>query len=120
MKRAANAVEIFTHLDKSNCRECGEKTCLAFAVAVLKSRKRMNQCTRIDRETLQSFATNDVVGTQNEMGQQLMDKLINELSQIDMAETAKRIGGVYDGHKLSVHMLGKRIGPSFSCKAIVC
>mgnify|MGYP000668137593 CR=1 FL=1 len=29
-----SAMEVFKHLDKSNCRECGEKTCLAFAGAV--------------------------------------------------------------------------------------
>jgi ArsR family metal-binding transcriptional regulator len=29
-----NAFEIFHFLDKSNCKQCGEKTCLAFAGAV--------------------------------------------------------------------------------------
>ncbi|MBW1753989.1 MAG: Fe-S cluster protein, partial [Deltaproteobacteria bacterium] len=34
MPQPKNAMEIFRHLDKSNCRECREKTCLAFAGAV--------------------------------------------------------------------------------------
>ncbi len=26
-----NAMEVYQHLNKSNCRECGDQTCLAFA-----------------------------------------------------------------------------------------
>ena len=34
MAQPKNAMEIFKLLDQSNCRECGQKTCLAFAGAV--------------------------------------------------------------------------------------
>jgi len=34
MAQIKNAMEIFKLLEKSNCRECNEKTCLAFAGAV--------------------------------------------------------------------------------------
>ena len=33
-------MEIFKLLNGSNCRECNEKTCLAFAVAVFKEKNR--------------------------------------------------------------------------------
>ena len=42
MPRPKNAMEIFKLLDKSNCRECGEKTCLAFAGAVYQGRKKIH------------------------------------------------------------------------------
>jgi ArsR family metal-binding transcriptional regulator len=32
-------MEIYKLLNGSNCRECNEKTCLAFAVAVFKGKK---------------------------------------------------------------------------------
>ena len=41
MPRPQNAMEIFKLLDKSNCRDCGEKTCLAFAGAVYQGRKKI-------------------------------------------------------------------------------
>ena len=41
---ARNAMEIFSLLDKSNCRICGEKTCLAFAGAVYTGRRRVEEC----------------------------------------------------------------------------
>ena len=43
MPRPNSAMEVFKHLDKSNCRECGEKTCLAFACAVFQSQKEIDR-----------------------------------------------------------------------------
>ena len=43
MPQPKNAMEIFQLLDKSNCRECGETTCLAFAGAVFTGRKDLDQ-----------------------------------------------------------------------------
>jgi CO dehydrogenase/acetyl-CoA synthase gamma subunit (corrinoid Fe-S protein) len=51
MPSPKNAMEIFQLLDKSNCRECGEKTCLAFAGAVFTGARRLDQCPKLDRET---------------------------------------------------------------------
>ncbi|MFH1350796.1 MAG: (Fe-S)-binding protein, partial [Pseudomonadota bacterium] len=39
-----NPVEILKLLDKSNCRRCNEATCLAFAAAVFKGKKRLDEC----------------------------------------------------------------------------
>ena len=40
-------MEIFTLLDKSNCRKCNEKTCLAFAAAVFQGRKDITECPKL-------------------------------------------------------------------------
>ncbi|MFO7667748.1 MAG: (Fe-S)-binding protein [Desulfobacterales bacterium] len=45
-------MEIFKLLEKSNCRECNEPTCLAFAAAVFKGQRQINECTRLDKETI--------------------------------------------------------------------
>ena len=47
MPAPKNAMEIFKLLDKSNCRECGEKTCLAFAGAVYRGQKKIDECPRL-------------------------------------------------------------------------
>ena len=108
MTRPTNAMEIFLHLDKSNCRECGEKTCLAFAAAVFQARKRISQCTRADTATIEQFESSVATPVQGEMLDQLKAALKNMFSQIDLKETAARIGGEYDGHDMSLRMLGKR------------
>ena len=45
-----NVMQVFTLLDKSNCRKCGEKTCLAFAAAVFKGEKDISACPFLSEE----------------------------------------------------------------------
>jgi CO dehydrogenase/acetyl-CoA synthase gamma subunit (corrinoid Fe-S protein) len=58
MTAPKNAFEIFQLLEKSNCGNCGEKTCLAFAAAVFKSRHRLSECPRLDPSVIAQFSTN--------------------------------------------------------------
>ena len=55
MSKPKNAFEIFGFLDKSNCRKCGEKTCLAFAGAVFLGQKKIHECPKLSREALERF-----------------------------------------------------------------
>ena len=55
MVQPQNAMEIFQLLDKSNCRECGEKTCLAFAGAVFMGQKSLDRCPKLDREIIAKY-----------------------------------------------------------------
>ena len=41
-----NAMEVFKLLDRSNCKDCREATCLAFAVAVTKGGAAATGCSR--------------------------------------------------------------------------
>jgi len=54
-----NPVEILKLLDKSNCGECGEKTCLAFAGAVFQRRRSLAECPRVDRKIVESLKEED-------------------------------------------------------------
>ncbi len=56
MPKLTTAMDIFKLLEKSNCRECNEATCLAFAAAVFQGRKKLSQCPRLDREVLERFS----------------------------------------------------------------
>ena len=57
MTQPKNAFEIFQLLEKSNCGNCGEKTCLAFAGAVFKSRRRLRNAPRLDSQRYRSVFT---------------------------------------------------------------
>ncbi len=39
------ALEIYKHLPKKNCRECGMQTCLAFAMALSQGKAQLEKCT---------------------------------------------------------------------------
>lgn len=111
MTQPNNPMEVFKHLDKSNCRECGERTCLAFAASVYQSRKHINMCSRLDADIISRFSD---VGNNREtigkMGDQLIEDLKKALRRTDLAVAAQRCGGDFDGSKLTLKILGKKFG----------
>ena len=50
------ALQIYGWLPKSNCRACGEATCLAFAVKLLQGEQKLGNCIPLARE--QKFSEN--------------------------------------------------------------
>ena len=50
-----NALEIFKLLDKSNCRKCGEKTCLAFAGAVFQEKRQLQECPQLPQDLVEQL-----------------------------------------------------------------
>ena len=117
MPRPKNAMEIFQLLDKSNCRECGEKTCLAFAGAVFTGTKQISQCPRLGPETLARFSDHSAgrktVETERE---EVMRMLQGRIAQIDLAAAAKRIGADFAGDRLTLKVLGKNFSVDRSGK----
>ncbi|MEJ2102113.1 MAG: DUF3786 domain-containing protein [Desulfobacterales bacterium] len=108
MPRPKHAMEIFQQLDKSNCRECGEKTCLAFAGAVFQGKKKIGDCPKLDQKTIERFTE----GTENrnnvfQEGQDHLEELKTQVAGADLAEAAKRVGARFSGGKLTLKVLGK-------------
>ncbi|MCF8143508.1 MAG: DUF3786 domain-containing protein [Deltaproteobacteria bacterium] len=103
-----NPLEILKLLEKSNCRECGEKTCLAFAGAVFQGRKILGECPRLDpkvaeRVTGESQRVNDVKDNR----QEALEILKAKVARVDLPSIAERIGGRFSDGRLTVKMLGK-------------
>lgn len=108
MPKPRHAMEIFQLLDKSNCRECGEKTCLAFAGAVFQGKRGIGECPRLSRETVERFsAAPDGRDTIEENRDQHLETLKNNVARIDLAAAAKRAGGRYAEGRLTLKVLGK-------------
>ncbi len=108
MQQPKNAMEIFQLLDKSNCRECGEKTCLAFAGAVFKGKRQLKECPKLDPEIIKRFSGEP--GNQNAVEQNrdaYLDNLKNEIANIDLARVAKRVGARFLNDKLTLKVLGR-------------
>jgi len=111
MAGVKNAMEIFTILDKSNCRLCGEKTCLAFAGAVFLGRKKLSECPKVEPETVQNFSTPDTDDTSDvDIQEEYLSSLTQKATQLDFDNAAKRVRAVTNGGVLSFNVLGKRFG----------
>ena len=109
MPVAKNVMEIFTVLEKSNCRECGEKTCLAFAGAVFGGTRRITECPRLHGPALKRFtapAGESQFGPDNDL-EGIISELKEQICQLDFLATAQRIGAHVKDDALFVKMLGK-------------
>jgi Domain of unknown function (DUF3786)/Putative Fe-S cluster len=108
MPQPKNAMEIFQLLEKSNCRDCGQKTCLAFAGAVFRGQSRLDECPKLDRKTIEQYSGKSE--TQNaieENREEYINQLKAEMSQIDLDEAAQRTGGRVSDNRLTLKVLGK-------------
>lgn len=108
MPRLNNAMELFKELKRTNCRECGVPTCLAFAAAVLRGDKRLENCPHIDKALLERFNESAPDPTTLEMEQDhSLDPLREKIAEIDFASSLERLGAELTDGKLKIRCLGK-------------
>lgn len=108
---AKNALEIFSVLDKSNCRKCGEKTCLAFAGAVYLGKRRIQECPHLEHSDIVKFSEkSDIEKRPLDDQDEYISSLVREVVNLDFKVTAERIGALQNGTVLTVTVLGKNFG----------
>lgn len=101
-----NAMEIFYELDKSNCKLCGEKTCLAFAGNVFTGKAKLSQCPKLTPEQREKF-TDDSDSVATDELQKHLDTLIEKAVNLDFEEAAVRVGGESSDDVLRFNVMGK-------------
>ncbi len=109
MPRFKNAMEIFDLLDKSNCGECGEKTCLAFAGAVFTGRKTLDECPKLDQKIIEKYSegSQSVSKTIEQNRDEYLKVLEDKISSVDLSAVAEKTGGKFSNGKLTIKVLGK-------------
>ncbi len=108
MQQPKHAMEIFQLLDKSNCRQCGEKTCLAFAGAVFRGQRRMSECPTLDPGIVARYEANpDSPDDSEQNPDEYLKRLKSEILGIDLAQAAERAGARLVGNRLTLEVLGK-------------
>ena len=108
MTRIKNAMEIFQLLDKSNCGECGDKTCLAFAGAVFKGQKSIGECPKLDGEIVDRYTDrSENRKTIEQNRDEYLKMLKDQIAGVSLAAQAEKTGGRFMDGKLSVKVLGK-------------
>ena len=105
MAHFASAIEVFKLLDRSNCRLCGEKTCMAFAGAVYLGTKSLAACPKLDQVLLARFGCEPVI--EKEAEENIVAGLVEQVLRLDPLETAQRTGGMSVGGRIVLKVLGK-------------
>lgn len=108
MAQFKNLMDVFKLLEKSNCRKCNEKTCLAFAASVFQGRRPLSDCPQLSPEMVEKHGGRQQTRVNNEQDlDRQLDELKAGLGKIDFTESARRIGARLDGDKLSLKIMGK-------------
>ncbi|MDY0312627.1 MAG: DUF3786 domain-containing protein [Desulfobacterales bacterium] len=107
MAKLRTAVDILKLLNKSNCQECGEKTCLAFAAAVIQGRRKLSECPHLEPEVLARYADDNDSTPNNGDVEDRLAELKSHIADIDLSAAAQRTGGEFKNGRLTVKILGK-------------
>ena len=108
MAQLNNPIEILKLLDKSNCRKCHEPTCLAFAAAVSRGKKMLNECPHLEGDIVRQFGgeSQDRKPSDSDV-EEMLNRLKGRLSAVDLASAAKRLDAAYKDEKLTLKVCGK-------------
>jgi len=100
-------LDIYKLLDRSNCRECGLPTCMAFVHAVINGEKKIGECTRLDKKTVSELDQKIVRRDIGKEYEAAVGPLREAMSGVDLKAVAGRLGAALSGDRLCVNCLGK-------------
>ncbi|MFW6334919.1 MAG: DUF3786 domain-containing protein [Desulfosalsimonas sp.] len=112
MRQATTPMEIYNLLEKTNCRKCNEKTCMAFAAAVFSGRRKLSECPYVDPSVAGAYDGKQQ-DRQSEAGLRLdvnetVEKLRQKVKQTDLEEAAGRLDAEYDDKgRINIRVMGK-------------
>jgi hypothetical protein len=108
MPRFKNAAEVFRLVDKSNCKKCGELTCLAFAGSVFLGKRKLQECPKLPVKIVERFLVeSEQPRTKGPDSEAFQKRLQAEILSLDLSEAAQRVGDNFSGGKLTLKVLGK-------------
>lgn len=108
MSEFKNVMEIFHLLEKNNCQECGEKTCLAFSATVFQGKRELSECTLLSPEISGQYQKQEKrPSAQEEDFNKIIKELLSRLQEVDLEKRAELIGASYANNKISLKIMGK-------------
>ncbi len=114
MSTLKSPMDILKLLDKSNCRQCNEPTCMAFAAQVFQGKKKLSECPKLDSSIIEQYGQSDESQetaekprTSEEEVEAYVRSLKEKVGKIDLPAVAPKLGGVYENGRLTVKVLGK-------------
>ena len=88
-------IDTYKKLPGNNCGECGETTCMAFALRVKSAKRKISECPYVKQEDEGSVGQESVVTMENNY-KRVSRELEEEVKRVDLKEAAAAIGGDYE------------------------
>ncbi len=114
-----NPLEIYKRLPRINCGDCPAKTCMAFAIKVLKKEQAIAECPRLTeqlRKEIDSMLPVCRTGRSyaGDWKEKRLAELFQEISQVDFSSIAECIGAKVQNGLLKIKYMGKEVFLSHS------
>jgi hypothetical protein len=108
MPQLNNYMDVMKILPKTNCRQCGQATCLAFAVAVIKGDKKLADCPPLDRDIVDAYQpkTNNRPSVEDD-AQKAYEAMQRQIQAMDILADAEKYGATVSEDQLVIKCLGK-------------
>jgi len=88
-------IDTYKKLPGTNCGECGETTCMAFALRVKSAQRKISECPYVKQEDDESIGQESVVTMENNY-KRVSRELEEEVKRVNLKEAAAAIGGGYE------------------------
>lgn len=99
-----NTIELYKELPKTNCAACGHKTCMAFALAVIKGSVELDTCPHLDKNTLDKLSGSVV---KLDVTEAMFNKLKEETGRLDLRKAAAAAGAAVTDTGIVIRCLGR-------------
>src|SRR5512145_533038 len=108
MQQIKTPLELYKHLPRTNCGDCGVASCLAFAAAVIREEKRLADCPHLHRDAATALEgrIRKQVNIESIREEQLVE-LKKKIGAIDLPSRAALLGAVTKDTVVVVKCLGK-------------
>jgi len=107
MPQLKTHLDVYQLLPKTNCRQCGVATCLAFAVAVIQGQKNLGDCPYLEGSAQEAeVATQAPAGNDPDM-ERAIQAMRDQAAAMDLEDAAPRLGGSYRNGRLIIPIMGK-------------
>ncbi|MBI5075396.1 MAG: DUF3786 domain-containing protein [Nitrospirae bacterium] len=99
-----NAIELYKRLPKKNCGRCSQKTCMPFALSVIKGDADLSECPLLIENEIR-----DLKGsiTRADWQEELIQSLRLKIKDVDLSAITGDLGGDYRDGRLFMHCLGR-------------
>lgn len=103
-----STLEILTALPRTNCRDCGLPSCLAFAAAVVAGDRALTQCPFLSPGQVEQLgATLATTRAREPDPAETLSPMKARIAALDFASAAPRLGGTLVEGRLRLHCLGR-------------
>ncbi len=119
MAQFKNLMEVLKLLNKSNCRKCNEKTCMAFAAEVFKGNRPLSDCPDLPPEILETHGLeHSALKERSDEFLTLISAMQQQIQDLDLLTVAQRVGGTFADGRLTLTCLGKPVSIDMNGKII--